>query len=152
MGAERVEVLLIRSHRWFCALPIAHVVETFRPRPVERVAGAPAFVRGVAVVRGKTVPVVDPGVLLGGVRETPGGRFVAVRTPNGLVALEVDETVGVRELSASDLSAAAPLLQGALAGLVTSMAALDGELLAVLDCAHLVDGELLDKLVTEGWA
>lgn len=155
MGTAHVEALVVRAQRWFCALPVQHVVETFRPRPLERVAGAPAFVRGVAVIRGKPVPVVDLAVLLGGERErapTLGARFVTVRTPRGLVALEIDEAVGVRELSASDLSAAPPLLANAEAGLVASMAARDGELLAVLDCARLIDGELLDRLVTEGWA
>jgi chemotaxis signal transduction protein len=77
---------------------------------------------------------------------------VTVRTRGALVALEVDETIGVRSLQTSDLSAAPPLLQGALGGAVASMAALDGDLLAVLDSAHLIDGELLDELVAEGLA
>jgi purine-binding chemotaxis protein CheW len=146
------EALVVRARRWFCALPIEDVVEVFRPRPFEPVAGAPVFVRGVAVVRGSPVPVVELGALLGGELSHPGTRFVTVRTQRRVVALEVDEIVGVRELSASDLAAAAPLLGGAAAGLVASLAALDGDLLAVLDCARLIDGELLDGLAIEGWA
>jgi chemotaxis signal transduction protein len=46
------------------ALAVRDVRETMRPLPVEPLARAPPFVRGLATIRGFPTPVVDFGRLL----------------------------------------------------------------------------------------
>ncbi|HVZ36331.1 MAG TPA: chemotaxis protein CheW, partial [Polyangiaceae bacterium] len=58
-------MLVCRVRARLCALPVTQVVETLRPLPAERLAGMPAFVTGVGMIRGEPVPIVDPGLLLG---------------------------------------------------------------------------------------
>jgi purine-binding chemotaxis protein CheW len=57
--------LLTRVGARLCAVPLAHAVETMRLLPVSPLADAPPFVRGLAIIRGQAVPVVDLGALLG---------------------------------------------------------------------------------------
>jgi purine-binding chemotaxis protein CheW len=162
-----MDVLLFRSRAWLCALRVEDVFETFRPLPVEPVMGAPGFVRGAAIVRGAPTPVVDLAVLLGaddaaqpqslqdarglhsaaqslqeaarGLQEAARGRrFVAVRAGGHRVVLEVDEVLGIRPLSVAELTAAPPLLGGAVREHVEALGMLDGQLLAVLDAGRLL--------------
>src|ERR1700733_14675484 len=96
--------LLFRVRARLCALPLAHVVETMRPLPVEAMAGAPRCVRGLAIIRGAPIPVVDVAELLGegsvqtdtGTRSQPAARFVAVKVADRGIALAVDGVLGVR--------------------------------------------------------
>jgi len=136
--SDSVEMLVVRVHDRLAAIAVEDVVETFRPLPTEPLAGAPAFVRGVALVRGVPTPVVDLAALLEGhVGVVRGARFVTVRTGDRQVALEVNEVLDVRSLE-RDAFSAAPLLQGAASAAVDTLAALDGELLAVLDAARIL--------------
>jgi purine-binding chemotaxis protein CheW len=134
----RTHALLIRARSWRFALPIAEVVETCRPLPVQPIAGAPAFVRGVTVLRGAPVPVVDLAALLGAGGEARGARLVVLRAGARQVALEVDEVIGATPLDASALAASPPLLREAVGGHLEALGALDGALLGVIDAARLV--------------
>jgi len=119
-----------------CALPLGAVVETLRPLPAEPLPGAPPFVRGVAIVRGEPVPVVDAARLLG----EPAGllaRWITLDLGQRHVALAVDEVLGVRALSGA-AHALPPLLADEGASGVAALGRLDGALLHVLDGARLV--------------
>jgi len=109
-----------------------------RPLPIEPVAGTPAFVRGVSVIRGEPTPVVDLEALL---ERGPGsrayGRFVTLKVGERRVALGVDSVVGVRTLEAATLGAMPPLLRDA-AERVEALGAPDEQLLVVLRAARLV--------------
>ena len=158
----RGESLLFRAGTHLCALPLAHVVETMRPLPIEPIAGGPRFVRGLAIVRGAPVPVVDLACLLNeglSAREearsseeggAPAARFVVLRVAGRSVALVVDGVVGVRALSAEALRELPPLLREARdardtgesasdvdASVIESVGTLDAELLLVLRSARL---------------
>src|SRR5262245_32591885 len=96
-----------------CALPIAHVIETTRPLPIEaigRTGGAGggtndqalAVVDGLAMIRGEPVPVVDARRLLG-VAGGEATRFVVVRAAQRRVALAVDAVLDVRRIAAEAL-------------------------------------------------
>ena len=87
--------LLVRAGPRICALSLADVVETMRPGPIEPLAGAPEVVRGLAVIRGAPVPVVDLASLLGDGEHSVPTRFVTVRTGERNVALLVDEVMGI---------------------------------------------------------
>src|SRR6202041_1193103 len=79
--------LLFRARGHLCALPLAHVVETMRPLPVEPMAGAPPYVPGLGISRGRPAPAVDVARLLGeddARREAvaplqPSARFVTLK-------------------------------------------------------------------------
>jgi purine-binding chemotaxis protein CheW len=123
-------VLLIRAAGRACALPLASVVETLRPLPIQILAGAPFYIKGVALVRGEPTPVVDLGVLLGG-EEQPPRRLVRLRLGERAAALAVDEVLGIRTIEASD-AALPPLLRGVADHTVSSLETLDEQLLWVL--------------------
>jgi purine-binding chemotaxis protein CheW len=113
-----------------------------RPLPVAPIAGAPPYVRGIAIVRGEPVPVVDLAALLGGEAGVDAARFVAVRAGGHAAALAVAEVLGVTELDARD-GRRAPLVRDACAGALESLRARDGDLLLVLGAARLVPDEAL---------
>ncbi|MCW5808484.1 MAG: chemotaxis protein CheW [Deltaproteobacteria bacterium] len=122
------------------AIPTDRVVETMRPLPTERLAGAPAFVRGLAVVRGAALPVIDGVHVVAGRAAVmgPHARCVPLRVGGGRAVLLVDEVVGVRRLGDAELAELPPLAGAAVAETVRAIGALDARLLVVLDAGRLV--------------
>jgi purine-binding chemotaxis protein CheW len=129
--------LLCRVGGLLCALPLEHLVETMRPLAVQPLAGSPPFVRGLAVIRGAPLPVVDAAMLLGG-SDGAATRFVTLKTGSRHVALAVGEVVGVRALPAAELHALPPLAGEMAAEAVAAIGAADEALLVVLRSARLV--------------
>ena len=129
--------LLCRVGTRLCALPLAQVNETMRPMPVEALPGAPGCVVGVSIIRGGPVPVVDLGTLLGA-DPSRGGRLVTLRVGDRMVALSVDAVLGVRAIAGESLGDLPPLLRDARGDGVSSIGALDAELLVLLDSARLL--------------
>ena len=143
--------LMVRARAWMCALPLEDVEETMRPLPVAPVASAPAFVRGVSLVRGQSTPVVHLATLLGGEGASeagPEGRFVSLRVAGGRVALEVDAVRGLRWLDESTLNDVPSLLRNSAHGHLDYLGSVDGQLMAVLDAAHLVPQDVWARLET----
>jgi purine-binding chemotaxis protein CheW len=140
--------LLCLVGRVLVALPLEHVEETMRPLPVEPLASAPSFVRGLAVVRGIPTPVVDAAALLGGVslpthpiQPTQPTRFVTVKAGTRRVALAVDAVVGVVVIPSSSVDALPPLFENAGLTAIGAIGVLDTELLLVLRHTRLVPDE-----------
>jgi len=140
--------LLCRVQGRLCALPLQQVVETLRPLPVEPLSGAPGFVRGIAIIRGAPLPVVDVAALLGA-GEGRVTRFVVLRSGQHHVALAVDEVVGVRALDERSLGELPPLLRGGDDEAIASIGARDAELLMVLDSARMIPDSLWTSLELE---
>lgn len=139
--------LFCRAGTALCAFPLGCVVETTRPLPVEVLPNAPAFVAGVAIVRGAPLPIVVVGRLLGH-EEGHVDRFVVVRAGHRRVGLAVDEVIGVRALSGQMLAGLPPLIaQGSRA--IAEIGALDGELMLVLDAARMVPADVFAMLDAE---
>jgi purine-binding chemotaxis protein CheW len=163
-----VQALVFRAGAHLAALAVEHVTEVMRPLPVEALAGAPPYVRGICVLRGRPAPVVDLGALLGGddhTGDSPGdhtgghrapgrpdreGRFVGVRTGTGAgtqavtqtVAVAVDRVVGVRDLPLDgmyDLSSVA-------GPACSSVGAVGGEPLLLLSAGRVVPDAVWDAL------
>ena len=131
--------LVFRVVGKLCALPLAQVVETLRPLPVQGFGGTPDFVLGAAIVRGLPIPVVSAARLLDGVAVT-GRRWVCVFAGSRRVALEVDDVLGVRMIDGIGAVLRQPLLEGADPERAATLGRLDGELLRTLQAAHFVPG------------
>jgi purine-binding chemotaxis protein CheW len=141
-GPSRSKVLIVRAGSRICALPLAYVIETMRPLPLAPLAGTPAFVQGVAVVRGEPTPVVDLDALLGSTAAHGATRLVLVRVGERRAALAVQEVAGVVTLTEEAQRVMAPLLEGAAAGAVEELRTRDGALVVVLAAARLVPDEV----------
>jgi purine-binding chemotaxis protein CheW len=124
-----------------CALPLEHVEEAMRPLAVEAIAGVPSFVRGLAVVRGAPIPVVDAASLLCGKASHPT-RFVTIKTGRRRMALAVDAVVGVVEIPPGSLDAVPLLFQDANLDVISAIGTLDTDLLLVLRSTRLIPEEL----------
>ena len=133
---ERGKALIFRVDSRLCAVQIGSVIETMRPLPIEQIAGAPEFVKGVAVIRGKATPVIDVAAILGMPPGTAAARFVTVRAGGKQVALAVNAVVGIREIGeAVEMEGLPPLLQEAANDVVETIGRLDEQFLMVLKAA-----------------
>jgi purine-binding chemotaxis protein CheW len=135
--------LIVTAGTRSCAIPLCHVAETMRPLPVEPLTGMPEFVRGVSVIRGAAVPVVDLAALLENGR--PGatcGRFVTLKLGERRVAIAVDTVVGARDLQPAELGELPPILRDASAGLIEMIGTRDAQLLVVLRASCIVPDEV----------
>lgn len=148
-AAARRSWLLCRTGTILSALPIEHVIEIMRMLPLEQLAGAPRYVRGVSIIRGAPVPVVDVGLIIGG-EIVPSTRLVAIRAARRTIALAVDEVIGITGIAADAFGRLPPLLQQAAADTVSAIGALDSELLVFLRTGRLVPEDVLAKLDAEG--
>jgi purine-binding chemotaxis protein CheW len=138
--------LLCRMRSHLCAVPLEHVAETMRPMPVAPLAGSPPFVRGMSVIRGTAIPVVDGGSLLGSMAPASPTRFITLKTEGRHVALAVEEVIGIRSLAAVAANDLPPLLRSVNADLVSAVAMLDRELLLVLQTARIVPDSVWQSL------
>ena len=136
--------LVFRAGPLLCALRLDDVIETMRPLPTRPLAGAPAFVRGICVMRGVPTPVVDVARLLGG-EQAEVSRFVAVRTERGPVAFATGEVLGIRAVTSGDaVTGHAALLSGtgAAGPLVAGIGTLHAEPLMLLQSMRVVPDEV----------
>ncbi|HEY4016238.1 MAG TPA: chemotaxis protein CheW [Polyangiaceae bacterium] len=123
-----------------CAVPAEHVSETMRALPIEPIAGAPPFVRGLSVVRGSPVPVLDAARIVGA--PSPGtaagsGMFVTLRTGGRVAALAVEAVIGVATVPPGSLERLPPLLRDADADMVSAIGTHDAALMFILNSARL---------------
>jgi purine-binding chemotaxis protein CheW len=130
-------VLLVRVPGAICAFALDAVVEIMRPLPVRTLAGMPAFVRGLALVRGAPTPVIDLSTLFLG-SELTGTRFVILKTGGRTAAVIVNEVLGVVQIDRSTFQEMPPVLQSARSELVEEIGTLDSQLLVTLRTARLV--------------
>ena len=143
--------LLCRAGRRLCALPLAHVVETMRPLPIERIAASPRLVLGLSVIRGSPIPVLDIGALLGEPVTDPQ-RIVTVRTGERLVGLAVETVIGVRSIEPDMLDDLPPLLKDAAGEVVSAIGRLDSELLLFLSTTRLLPQDMREDVRVNGTA
>ena len=141
--------LLCRAGSHLCAIPLVHVKEVMRGLPIEPVGGAPAFMRGLSVIRGTVVPVVDAGLLLGETA-TEAGRLLTIWTGSRTVALAVDMVLGIRAFADDVRSAMPPLMRDAAGETIAAIGTLDAELLFFLRTTLRVPDELHDRLTLAG--
>jgi len=107
------------------------VIEVMRPLAVAPLADAPAFLRGLSVIRGAPVAVIDLGHLLGQTRTAPT-RLVTVRAGGRVLGLAVAEVIAVRRDDEVGPHAAVPLLGQVAQESVSTIGTLDSEALLFL--------------------
>lgn len=111
MNAERQALLLLRVGQARYGLPIAEVREVGVMQALERVVGAPPHLLGLLNRHGQPLPLLDLRRILGA--EPPPPRlddlFVVVQRDEALLALLVDEVLGVAQMDASNFR---PLVNG----------------------------------------
>jgi purine-binding chemotaxis protein CheW len=150
--------LLCRAGRHLCALPMRQTIETMRILAIETLSGAPDFVRGLSVIRGTAVPVIDLPRLLNagetkiietgtgetGTVETQAQRLVTINIGDRVVALLVDRVLSVRSIAASSVSALPPLMREAASEAVSAIGILDTELLFFLNNLRILSESILN--------
>lgn len=113
-----------------------------RPLPIEAMAGVPPFIKGLSIIRGAPVPVVDVGLLIG---DAPGARitrFVTLRVKERSVALAVAAVTGVVELAPDKLQALPLLLGDSSAEIIGAIGSAEAQLLVVLRAARIVPDDV----------
>ncbi|MFB4392465.1 MULTISPECIES: chemotaxis protein CheW [unclassified Pseudomonas] len=107
---------------WFVA-PMGEVAEVLREPRSSRVPGVQPWVRGVANVRGRLLPLMDLSAFFGLGQAAPGKqrRVLVLDVEDLFAGLLVDEVVGLQHFALSSLAleppypllgAAAPFVQG----------------------------------------
>lgn len=130
--------LLCRAGPHLCALPLEQILEVMRPLPTEALADAPPFVRGVAVIRGVPVPVIDLARLLGHSKAALT-RYVTVRAGGDrILALAVGEVLGLKRDDEAGTRTMVPLMREAAQESVAAIGALDSEALLFLTTLRLL--------------
>jgi purine-binding chemotaxis protein CheW len=150
-AAGRSSWLLCRTGTLLCAIPLEHVVEILRVLPIEAVSQAPPYVRGLCIIRGVPVPVVDTGLLVGD-QPTKSERLVTIRTGSRTVALAAETVLGIWAIGGESFQELPPLLRDAARDAIAAIGTLDAELLFFLRTTRIVPQELLDRLGPDGAA
>lgn len=140
--------LLCRAGSALAALPVEQVIEIMRALPLEPIAGAPAAVLGLSVIRGAPTPVVDVGRMVGGAA-TQATRLVTVDVAGRSVALAMTDVIGISAIAAAAFAQLPPLLQNAAEDAVAAVGTLDSELLVFLRASRLVPDDVFALLDAE---
>lgn len=142
-GASRAGAPLFLAFRLadrLFALPIEEVEEVFSLLPIEPVLAGPPWLKGVILVRGRLIAVIDAAAQLGLRRERPApedSHLVAIGDGSGRrAALEVDEVIGLEDLASA---AAWEPEEIDAPGPVARVADLDGSVYRILDPARLLE-------------
>jgi purine-binding chemotaxis protein CheW len=144
--------VVVRAAGATCAFPVSQVLETMRPLPIQPVANSPAFVLGVALVRGVAVPVVSLAAFFGGEALSEGARFVTLRAGARTVAVLVDSVIGIAELNQGRFQELPPLLSQLQPAVMETIGRLDSELVVVLRGARLVPDSIWEAASVAGVA
>ena len=144
-----MSALVFRAGPLLCALNLGDVIETLRPLETRPLAGSPAFVRGISVLRGVPTPVIDVARLLGNEQIAPH-RFVAVRTERGAVALATGPVLGIRDIDASPTGGHPALLGTRSSRLVAGVGTIGEEPLLLLQSLRAVPDEVWEAAAAAG--
>ncbi|SNY40667.1 chemotaxis protein CheW [Paractinoplanes atraurantiacus] len=146
-----VPALVFRAGPLLCALRLDEVIETMRPLETRPLAGTPAFVRGISVLRGVPTPVIDVSRLLGGGSAEPE-RYIAVSTDRGAVAFGTGPVLGVRNVEAVPSGGHPALLGGGNSRLVAGVGTLGTEPLLLLQSMRAVPDDVWEAAAAAGVA
>ncbi len=97
-----------------CALSLSDIERVIRAVAIEPLPNAPGIVTGLINVRGRIMPVLDIRRLfnLPGAPIALSDQMIIARTSRRIIAILVDDTLGVIEYNQDDTTAAADLFPG----------------------------------------
>ncbi len=148
-GMERTDSwLACQTAGHVCALPLGGIVETMRPLPVEAFPKAPAFVAGMAIIRGEPTPVVDMRALMGE-PAAASGRFVTVKIGRRVVALAFDTILGVHRLNKTRATDLPPLLKSVADDTISQVTTRDTALFMFFESSRIFPPGLIENLMLE---
>lgn len=136
MSTGAADVMLVQVGGSSYALPVCAVREIVRLPPVTRVPGLPAFVAGLANVRGRVLAVIDLRPLLR--LEAPRGDRLVIL--DGAGTSDAAFGNGTRAIVGLVVDAARDLVQLPEGGLEPLPPGVPAEAAAVLDGITVVDG------------
>jgi purine-binding chemotaxis protein CheW len=139
LGQQLALAVRIGPHQH--AVPVTAVEEVLPALPIERIPGAPDFVRGVIFVRGRLIPVLDAAERLGlkDHARSLEPHIVSLRMGDQLLGLEVDEALDLVDLGQGTRLSADEM--GARRGFFTGVVELDGEIIRLLNPDRLLADE-----------
>ena len=125
------QLLIVNAAGRLCGVPIGSVLEILRPVAIQELAGLPAYLCGLAVIRGQPTAVVDVSTVLTGLSDGRIGRYLSMRSEGRPFALRVEAVLGIREVDRRAFRDLPELIEPAR-DLVAGVLALGTELLTVL--------------------
>jgi len=136
--------LLFRAGETTYGCDIGLTQEIVPLRPMTRLPGAPACVRGLINVRGTIVTVLDLRVRLEpALGPSAAGSIVLVRHDERLVGMIVDEVLDVRVLAPDDEADAEAIADAGTGSITRGVATVDGSPVVILDLDALIAEVLL---------
>nr|WP_269816511.1 chemotaxis protein CheW [Caulobacter hibisci] len=147
LAAQRERFIVIRLGEELYGLPIAAVDEVVRaPDQLTRLPKAPAYVKGVMNLRGKTLPVIDQRARLSAPGKAEGAGRIVVVTVDGLQAgFAVDAVIEILEAGEGDLLPA-PELSDPGARLFDRAVRRGGDVILLIDPKALLERAEADLL------
>ncbi len=144
-GGYRQEFLTFRLGEEEYAIDILKVQEIRGYDAVTRIAGAPAFVKGVINLRGTIVPIVDLRIKFGlGIAEyTPFTVTIILNVGGRVVGIVVDSVSDVTGLLPDQIRPAPDFASGLDTACIQGLGTLDERMLIVVDIEKLMlSGEM----------
>jgi purine-binding chemotaxis protein CheW len=120
------------------AIPIEHVAETMRPLPITAFQGMGDPFLGIAIIRGRPVPVLSGRKLLGMPLGAEPTRFVVLQAGHRTAALAVDAVVGIRAVEAVTADHWPELARSLAADTASAIGLLDQRVLLSVQAARIV--------------
>ncbi|RKG99078.1 chemotaxis protein CheW [Corallococcus sp. CA053C] len=148
-GSQR-EVLRFRAAGQTYALESRFILEVMRAPELTPLPGAPPLLRGLTLLRGEVLPVVELAPLFGRPASQAQGPVVVVGTTRPELGLRTDEVTEVAVLTGTELLPAPPSLEEEAGALVAGVSP-DGTLVLEGE-ALLGDSRLVFELSEEGVA
>ncbi|RKG98012.1 chemotaxis protein CheW [Corallococcus sp. CA047B] len=148
-GSQR-EVVRFRAAGQSYALESRFILEVMRAPELTPLPGAPPLLRGLTLLRGEVLPVVELAPLFGRPAAQAHGPVLVVGTTRPELGLRTDEVTEVAVLTGTELLPAPPSLDEEAGALVSGVSP-DGTLVLEGE-ALLGDGRLVFELSEEGVA
>ncbi|RKH68514.1 chemotaxis protein CheW [Corallococcus llansteffanensis] len=148
-GSQR-EVLRFRASGQMYALESRFILEVMRAPELTPLPGAPPLLRGLTLLRGEVLPVVELAPLFGRPAAQAQGPVLVVGTTRPELGLRTDEVTEVAVLTGTELLPAPPSLEEEAGALVAGVSP-DGTLVLEGE-ALLGDSRLVFELSEEGVA
>jgi purine-binding chemotaxis protein CheW len=121
-------------------VPAADVLQMESFTSATKVPGAPSYVAGLVLIRGRVVPVIDVRARFGlpPVEPTLDSRIVVISEEQRTVGLLVDSAREVVQIAPAELKPPPDVLMGQSDGFVKSVAKTGDRLLMLVDCRKII--------------